>query len=300
MDNKIKLLLFSLFVAAVLTACQASAPSATPIPPTASAIPTLARTPTVTAAPTLAPSVPPTPDPAQPSPTQMDGLLEMVTYELKELPPEEQLTFTTVQGQSYDDVKPDTQGARFPDRSFYDNGDYCMQNDLDGAHLVACVTFNTGESQNWVTLTRDGAEIYRIETGPAYPITHLQGLWVYDHHWVLETVRVATDPEGNLETADVVGQISVDGVLLNDRPGYSELFGFQTIADRPFYFYNRDGRIGFSYDGVETALDFDRIPHYGCCSAAVRNPQSWAGGVAFLGRRGDTRYYAIISSPGQP
>lgn len=299
MDNKIKLLLFALFAAAVLAACQAAAPSATPIPPTVSAMPTLTRASTATATPTLAPSATPAPDPTL-IPTQMAGPLEIVTYELKELPPEEQFTFTTVQGQSYDDVKADTQGARFPDRSYFDNGVYCMQNDLDGAHLVACVTYNPDESQSWVTLSRDGAEIYRIETGPAYPITHLQGLWVYDAHWVLETVRVTTHSEGNLETADVVGQISVDGVLLNDRPGYSELFGFQTIAGRPFYFYNRDGQIGFSYDGVETALDYDRIPHYGCCSAAILNPQSWNGGVAFLGRRGDTRYYVIISSPGQP
>ena len=64
---------------------------------------------------------------------------------------------------------------------------YCRKNDLDGAHLVACQEFNQDGTKGWVKLTRNGSEIYSIDTGPGSPVTNLQGLWVYNQRWVLET-----------------------------------------------------------------------------------------------------------------
>lgn len=152
--------------------------------------------------------------------------------------------------------------------------------------------------QGYIVVESDGAEIYRINVGMGSPISPLQGLWVYDGHWVLETARVS-----NTETVEngltsvhsfALGQIVVDGVLLNKSLAYEEVFGFQTIDGKPFYFYRSNEEIGISYDGQEMMLGYEEIPHYGCCSAAEVNPRAAQNMVAFFARKGDVWYYVEI------
>jgi hypothetical protein len=166
--------------------------------------------------------------------------------------------------------------------------------------LVAFENYNQTGSEGWVTLTRAGKEIYKISIGQGSPINGLRGVWVYDNHWALETANVTERTEGNTIYSDAVGQVAVDGVLLNDQLGYEEAFGFQTIHGKPFYFFKRDGKINASYDGVEIQLGYDEIPHYGCCSAATLNPSMFQNMVAFFARKGEAWYYAEIGVFGQP
>jgi len=70
----------------------------------------------------------------------------------------------------------------------------------------------------------------------------LQGLWVFGEHWALETIHITTHTENNVTNADLVGQVTVDGVLFNEKLGYEEAFGLQTIAGFPFYFFKRGGK----------------------------------------------------------
>jgi hypothetical protein len=204
------------------------------------------------------------------------------------------MVFSSVQGRKFGNGDFSLGDTRFPDLSFFDDMHYCRKNDLDGAHLVACQEFNQDGTKGSVKLTRNGSEIYSIDTGPGSPVNNLQGLWVYDQHWVLETAYVTTYTSGGVTTIDAVGQITVDGVLLNDQKKYDEAFGFQTIACKPFFLFKRDGKIGFSYDGVETPLDYDAVPHYGCCSAGALNPQAWENHINFFGQRGEDWFFVTI------
>ncbi len=308
MNKKNQILIPAIVCVFIVSACTSPLPGSTNTPAQTLSEPAVPNTVTAqTETPeTILPSVSPTitQDLSLPTPTLIPtrsaGPLIIVTYQIKEFFPVESLSFTTVQGQSYADVELKNQGTRFPDRSFYEGMTYCIQNELDGASLIACVGYNQGGTQSWVTLTRDGKEIYRIDTGSGFPVSPLQGLWVYDHHWVLETVHITTHQNGNATSADLVGQISVDGDLINERLNYAEAFSFQTIDGQPFFFFKRDGKMGFSYAGTETPLNYDTIPHYGCCSGAVLNPQAWTDAVAFIGQLGETWYYAIIDVLDRP
>ena len=172
-------------------------------------------------------------------------------------------------------------------------------------YLTMCSTLGTdilgaGEEydnpeEGHVILTRNGEEIYRISVGHASPVNGLRGLWVYDDHWALETAYVTLDAEDF-----VTGQITVDGNLLNEQYGYEEAFGFQTIASKPFYFYQKDGKIHANYAGTDITLGYDEILHYGCCSASSLNPWIYKNMVDFFGRKGETWYFAEIGVFDQP
>lgn len=287
MQKKLSIFTILLLTTILLAACQpASAPTVNPTTPTAAISPTVAAEATSTAvSPTNTPTL---------IPTVMAGELAVVSIEMQESPELEPMLFTSVQGRKFSSQDFSMGDTRFVDPSFFDGSSICIKNDLDGAALMACQHYTPDGAQSWVDLTRDGSEIYRIETGGPYPTNHLQGLWVYDHHWALETVYITTHQSGNEVSADLVGQISVDGVLLNEQEKYDEAFGFQTIAGKPFYFFRRGGGMGFVYDGSETPMEVESIPHYGCCSAAVLNPQAWVNHVNFFGRRGGAWFFVTI------
>ena len=178
-------------------------------------------------------------------------------------------------------------------------------------HFGQCVTLGTDRLVAWdeytsglfhtgsVTLTRNGSRIYKIPVGDSSPISTLRGLWTYDNHWVLETAHVTNHAIGNMIDSQATGQISVDGKLLNQRLGYQEAFGFQTMNGKPFYFFKQDGKIGVSYSNVTIPLGYSEIPHYGCCSAATLNPRVSQNMVAFFARKGNTWYYVEIGVFGQ-
>lgn len=186
---------------------------------------------------------------------------------------------------------------------------YCSWNGLPmcvslGGHQLVAEEIYTSDanyvSSGEVVLRQDGVEIYRIAVGPGSPLSALRGMWVYDGHWVLEAAKITETRQGDNTIDNAVGRIIVDGKLLNETQNYEEAFGFQTIHGHPFYFFKRDGRIEASYNGVEIPLDYDQIPHYGCCSAATLNPQRYKNMVDFFALRDGTWYYIDIGVFNQP
>jgi hypothetical protein len=173
-----------------------------------------------------------------------------------------------------------------------------------------CATLGSDQLAAWedysdpasglVIVSRNEEEVYRIPVGGASPIPALRGLWVYDEHWMMETVYVNNQQDGNEITSWAVGQITLDGELLNDQYGYDEAFGLQTIHGRPFYFFRKDGTIDANYDGREIPLGYDEIPHYNCCSASTLNPMIAQNMVAFFARRSSDWYYVEIGVFDQP
>ena len=173
-------------------------------------------------------------------------------------------------------------------------------------HFGQCATLGTDPLAAWaddsnaplasisVTMTRNGNPIYKIPVGNNSPIGPIRGLWVYGDHWALETAYVTNHQKGNEIDSQAVGQISVDGQLLNKKLNYQEAFGFQTMHGKPFYFFKKGGKIGISYDGVEVPLGYAEVLHYGCCSAATLNPKVAQNMAAFFARKGSTWYYTEI------
>lgn len=100
---------------------------------------------------TLTPGVPGISTPTV-IPTQMAGQLAIITYQMKASPELEPMLFTSVQGRKFSYGDFSLGDTRFPDLSFFDDMHYCMKNDLDGAHLVACQEFNQDGTKGWVKI----------------------------------------------------------------------------------------------------------------------------------------------------
>lgn len=139
-----------------------------------------------------------------------------------------------------------------------------------------------------IHITRNEEPIYNMDLGPFAVVYPLQGVWVYDEHWVVEAARVI-----NLRELPR-GRIIVSGENLNDKHGYEEAFGFQTMAGKPFYFFMRGGNIGVNFDGQEIDLSYERVQHYQCCSAGAYNPIISQNMVSLFAQRQGTWYYVEI------
>ncbi|OGO36474.1 MAG: hypothetical protein A2W35_13020 [Chloroflexi bacterium RBG_16_57_11] len=231
-------------------------------------------------------------------PLSLLSRLTLDEYALVNPPVFEPLTFLPIQGSQACILAKlnDERLKTYPDNSFFDGKDYAMRTQLGADELVARQQYNETGSAGWVTLLRNGEEIYRVSTGPGgpLPIPALLGLWAYDDHWVLETAQIIQRQEGDLMIKEPVGQISQDGKLLNDLYGYEELFGFQLMAGEPFYFFTQDGMIGFAYGGQVVMAGYDEIPYYGCCSSGALNPISAENMIAFFAKRDKVWYYVEI------
>jgi hypothetical protein len=137
-----------------------------------------------------------------------------------------------------------------------------------------------------VDLMRGDELIFSTDAGLPSPALPQQGLWTYGNHWVLEILLA--------EDEIWMGEIFQDGELINDLKGYEEAFGFQLLSGEPFFFYQRDGQLGFSYAGQETNLPYDHIPHYYCCAEDTLNPVQAEQMVAFFAQQGEQWFYVEL------
>jgi hypothetical protein len=233
---------------------------------------------------------------ALPSPIANAAGLIIVTREIQSWINGDSLDFVTVDGTEYTSSTIGTGSSFSPSTVGPSNGELRAKvgNDL----LTAVLSYNHDYSQSWVIVQRNGIETYRISTGPASPVEPLRGFWSYDSHWVLEVAPIIEKKIGNngIEI-DTKGQLIEDGRSLNSQYGYEEAFNFQTLGGRPFYFFQKNGRIDAWFDGQVVPLGYDNISHYGCCSAAQGNPRMFTNLIVFFGSRGQADYFVQISLP---
>jgi putative hemolysin len=222
--------------------------------------------------------------PAEPA----DNHLVIESYELTGRPDPETLQFTAVDGQEFSAADFEI-GTPFPSNQM-EGTPLRFTVTLNGDTLIASQDIQPCEFTGCINLTRNGQEIFRTDAGGISPIEPLRGLWTYDDHWVLETNLFLEDKPFN-------GQIFSDGQSLNQQNGYQESFGFQTINDRPFYFFRRDGKVDAWYDGQEISLGYDDVPHYLCCGDSGLNPVARQGAVLFFGNKSDQWYFVRIAAP---
>lgn len=170
----------------------------------------------------------------------------------------------------------------------------------NGGQAYKASTFLIGENETaqiWIRVEKDGMKILEEQVGYPTVTETLRGLWIdSDGSWVLEIAPGYLTGSGDDIRREVVGRLYQNGELLNEKYGYEEMFGYQLLDDKPFYFYKMDGLIRLSYDGQDLPINYDEIPHYGCCSSAVLNPVAAPNWVGFFGRRGDIWYYTEVGS----
>jgi hypothetical protein len=205
----------------------------------------------------------------------------------------EPLTFQPVHGSQQD-----INARHAPDKgkpySFQDglaqNGMYGINPVTGERHFKAFEDSDSGK----IVLKQDEVMILQIDAGDGSPISPLRGLWVDDEHWILEIAFVKNIIDGNSVYSNAVGQIYQDGGLLNKQYGYEEMFGFQFLDGKPFYFYKRDGQIHLSYNNEDLPVVYDEIVHYRCCSGAALNPTAGINWIGFWGQRDGIWYYSEI------
>lgn len=112
-------------------------------------------------------------------------------------------------------------------------------------------------------------------------------IWPLGNHWFLE---IASNSGYNCGKGDIFK----DGQSLVDLNGYFQAFGFQFMHGKPFYFYEKNGKVGVNYNGHEIPLGYDSVPHYNCCSGSAFNPQVYENMVVFFPLRDETQYYVEI------
>jgi hypothetical protein len=128
-----------------------------------------------------------------------------------------------------------------------------------------------------VQVLRGEAQIY------AFPATFLvsspvKGLWSWQGHWLME----------------VDGFLIQDGVNLNAKLGYEEIFGWQILNGKPFYYFRKGPRVGISYDGKILPVYYDDVFHYHCCGPAGYNAAGNGDMVWFYALRDGKWYYVEI------
>jgi len=102
----------------------------------------------------------------------------------------------------------------------------------------------------------------------------------WENHWILEHD----------------GYLVQDGVILNHKFGYEDMFGWTLLANQPFYFFVDDGMTYVSYNGETLPISYDIVPHYRCCDVgANERPKHNSNKAWFFGRRDGAWYKTLIS-----
>jgi hypothetical protein len=162
----------------------------------------------------------------------------------------------------------------------------------DEQDLVAVLdTATSGEPRQTVTVRRGDNVIFSVDAGLPSPLLPLQGLWAFGDHWALELVYA--------DASTFMGKVYIDGEPVVTPEGNQESFGFQLLAERPFYFLSRGGKIGYNYDGREVDLHYGQILHYNCCAESTLNPVQAEDMVAFFAREADRWYYIELGAFGR-
>ena len=262
--------------------------------------PTLTETITLQSPPTLEPTLTPTNAPAnEPAGNAIDS--PALTIEENKLEGEvelDPLTFKPVNGSQEALMARHAQAQEkpFPFETDFEN-DYQVMYPVVGDRQYKAVEGELRDGEIFrtkTTLEQNGKAIFEVNTGEVSPIPVMRGLWVEGGHWTLELASTVNQSNGNEVRTDATGQIYQDGILLNQQYGYQEMFGFQFLDGKPFYFYRKDGLIHLSYDGQDLNLVYNQVPHYGCCSGAETNPVAAPNWVRFFGLRDGVWYFTQI------
>jgi len=87
--------------------------------------------------------------------------------------------------------------------------------------------------------------------------------------------------------------VFVNGVNIGQEKGYSKVFNYSYIDDKPFYFYEKDSLIYISYDDKSLSYKYKKVLHYLCCGFSVLNPGFYNDMVWFYVQKEDENWYYV-------
>jgi hypothetical protein len=138
--------------------------------------------------------------------------------------------------------------------------------------------YERGQAQVW-----QGEELVFGFAGVFLVDMPVKGLWSWEGHWLLE----------------VDGFLIQDGQILNEALGYEEIFGWQLLNGKPFYYFRKGPRVGISYDGVRLPVYYEEVIHYRCCEASMFNAGGNEDMAWFYGLREGVWYYGEMGVYGE-
>ena len=87
--------------------------------------------------------------------------------------------------------------------------------------------------------------------------------------------------------------VFVNGINIGKEKGYSKVFDYSYIDDKPFYFYEKDNLIYISYDDKSLPYKYKKVLHYLCCEPASLNPRSYNNMIYFYAQKEDENWYYV-------
>jgi hypothetical protein len=106
----------------------------------------------------------------------------------------------------------------------------------------------------------------------------VRALRSFNGQWVLETQNT----------------VIIDGEDIGEKPGYDEIFHWQPLNSKPFYFFVNDGKVGLSYNGQTLPVQYDQVIHGQCCEPTIFNPDGSDLMVWFYALRDGVWHYVEL------
>ena len=137
-----------------------------------------------------------------------------------------------------------------------------MPDEISLPNSINVITKEYNDEKCIVTINLDGKDIYATDAANLSGVSGLVQAWGYDNHWAIEIIPYPYPRDttkffsgGSASTADVI----LDGNSLRETNGYKEVFGFQLLARKPFFFFRTDRGVGISYDGQTSNTPFKDV-----------------------------------------
>ncbi len=163
-----------------------------------------------------------------------------------------------------------------------------------GDQLLSIEFTGIAHQQSLAKVSLDDNLVYQSEIHNVSTYGDKDGPWVYKGHWAVVLLDAEKDDNGDWK---MVNRVVQDGKDLNTEKDYKQSFQFAVLDERPFYFFQKDGKIGISFDGQEFFQGYDEVPHYNCCSPALLNPAFSMNMIWFFAHRDDHWYYVEAYVP---
>src|SRR5512143_600870 len=140
-----------------------------------------------------------------------------------------------------------------------------------GDELLSVEVTSVSSGLSRLNIYLDDQPVYDSDFNDVSVYGPLDGPWTYGKHWAL--IILDAKPDGQ-QGWNPYTRLVQDGQDVTQAKGYQQAFNFAVLDGKPFYFYQKDDKIGLSFDGQELAQGYDEIPHYQCCSGSLLNPES--------------------------
>jgi hypothetical protein len=142
----------------------------------------------------------------------------------------------------------------------------------------------------WLKLSEDWDQINVVKTKPGLIETIYSWTVTYEPMYSVDTYLLWND-QWVWASKDFLIK---NGKVVNAELGVQEIFLWKPIDDQEFFFFRKDGRLGFFYGGEYYPLPYQDMARNLCCGYAVNNPLISYQDAHFFAMREGVWYYVII------